>query len=105
MVHVLCWLIAGCNLVLQLTYRAYRSAQVCNSLSAAPQGFAIYASCPSARLKLLLWDTNGPAEWNMSAQEDSVRIGSVNVAALYQVKHPPLEGVPRSVLVCRCCTA
>jgi hypothetical protein len=52
---------------------------------------------------MLLWDEHGDEKWNMCASEDSVKIGSNNVAALYAMQAAPLDGVPRSLLVRRRC--
>jgi hypothetical protein len=62
-------------------------------------GFIIFASCPSARVKILLWDKQGTEPWNLCAQEDSVKFGDVNVAALFNTGGDTLDGVPRSMAV------
>lgn len=60
-------------------------------------GFALSAECSHGRVKALLWDMGPDGEWSMAANEDAVRIGATNVAALLHTGGDTLDGVPRSV--------
>ena len=45
-----------------------------------------------ARVKVLLWDMNESNEWSLAAQEDAMKLGDSNVAALFNVGTDLLEG-------------
>lgn len=55
-------------------------------------GGCVQATCTHARVKVLLWDMDGNNEWSLAAQEDAMKLGDSNVAALFNVHTDLLEG-------------